>query len=328
MSNLPAHQDIDAIGKIGSKICDICGGPDGNIWLHCDSWTKWMRYGCGCNVTYCEKCKDLANGKAKELRAINRAKAEKAEKEMLKDINHKTLARLRHRYFDDFNCSKEFRDWVESVVGKEKMEELLDVKCDCCGKLLSQTKYFFEDKEGKQSQKTIDEIETYCYEAVGRNPKTEPFKTGFSSLSDDFRIGCSDKQQPEIAFQSAIWDYCERNNLNSQDMDSFHKAFNATKGVDCGGTGEWSYGYFVYYMPTKTYLGKFRKYGGDWVQIIQTNRKKIEEEQERLRERYGDKYSNNKDFWEEYRSIDEKVEYSYFCSKNCNKINELEIIFI
>lgn len=326
ITDSPTNQDLDALGKIGQTKCDICGGPDGDFWLHCDSWTKWLRLGCGCNVTHCDKCKDAADARSKELKAANRIKAEAAEVEMLKNMKSGQLARLRYRYIDDFNCSDDFREWVASIVGEEKMKEYLDVPCKECGKLLGQPKYTFEDKDGNRRLATIDEIEDYCYQVMERNKETEPFKPAYDSFEGDFHIGAANYHEPEIGFQSQIWDYYERkgwdHNIKNEDFggDHWKEATHNTRGPDCGGTYEWSYGHFIYYLPTKKYLGKLMKRGGDWPQIIQINRKQLEEEQKQLREKLGgDKCYDNPEFWPAYRVIDEKQEWAYFCGKECRE---------
>jgi hypothetical protein len=317
LTDSPTNQDIDALGKIGQKTCDICGGPDGHMWLHCDSWTKWMRFGCGCNVMHCDKCSDAAKVKSKEIRTANRIKAEEAEREMLRDIKPGELARLRYRYYDTFDCGEDFRNWVSSVVGDEKMKEYLDVPCHGCGKLLGQPKYTFEDKDGNRSLKTMDEMEEYSYKVLGRDPKTEPFKCSRDSLAAEYQWGSG---ETEIAFETPIWDYFERKGWGHNDHDKpeywarFNEAFNATKGPDCGGKGEWSYGHFIYYMPTRTYLGKFMKRGGDWPQVVQSNREQLDKEKEELRAKLG---YDHPDFWPEYRKIDEKEQWDYYCGKEC-----------
>jgi hypothetical protein len=323
MTDSPTNQDLDAIGKIGQNKCDICGGPDGHMWLHCDSWTKWMRFGCGCNVMHCDNCKDAADARSKELSAANRIKAEAAEVKMLQNMNAGQLARLRSRYIDSFHCDELFRNWVASVVGEEKMKEYLDVPCKTCGKPLGQTKYTFEDKDGNRRLATVDEIEDYCYQVMGRNKETEPFKPAYDSLKSDVRVGAANYHTPEIGFQDPIWDYYERkgwdHDIKQEDFSGpqWKEALNATRGEDCGGNFEWSYGHFIYFLPTKTFLGKMMKRGGDWPQIVQINRKQLEEEQDKLRERLGENYHKHPEFISAYKEIDAKQEWVYFCGKDC-----------
>ena len=310
----PVDQDMDGINKALSgkwNVCDICGKEGrGSYWLHCDSWTKWMHYGCGCNVNHCEDCKDAANAKSRELINANRKKAEEAEKEMLKTITAGQLARLRYRYCDDFNCSHEFREWVQSVVGEDRMKEMLDVPCNACGKLLGPTKYTFEDKDGNRSLKTMQEVEDYCYQVLNRDSNTEPFKN------------MSNWGNAEIKFQTPIWDYYERKGWSHDlslcdDRNHFNEASQATKGPDCGGSSEWSYGYYIYHMPTKTYLGRYMKRGGDWVQTVKTNRVQLEQEMKELRERFGDDYHKNEAFYPACQAIENKEKWAYYCGKEC-----------
>ncbi len=307
----PTDQDMDGINKALSgkwNVCDICG-KEGSNWLHCDSWTKWMRYGCGCNVTHCEACKDVAEAKSNEIISANRKKAEEAEREMLRTVKPGgQLARLRYRYCDDFDCSKSFRDWVEGVVGEARMKELLDVPCDRCGKLLGATKYTFEDNDGNRSLKTMHEIEDYCYQVLNRDPATEPFKD------------MNDWQNSEIKFQTPIWDYYERKGWEHGVMDDrehFNEAFNATKGPDCGGNSDWSYGYYIYHMPTKKCLGRYMKRHGDWAQTVQTNRKQLEQEMKELNERFGDDRYQNEAYLPAAQAIEAKQQWGYYCGKEC-----------
>lgn len=285
------HQDLEALTK-DFDTCQFCGSKIGIIWGHYDSWTKWMRYGCGCNVYYCKNCESQGKSKSIQLKMENRSKAEAAEIKMLKEITPKQLPRLRSRYLNDFQAGEEFYQWVATHVGEEKANEYLKVPCDICGNHLGITKYTFEDKDGNRSLKTIDEIELYCYQVLNRDPESQPF------IPNDAEV--------EIAFQSAAWDYQERNNIDHKDT-----SFNFRRLPD----DFWSYGNFIYYMPTRTFLGKMTKRDGDAPQILQTNYDELSKEQKELRVKHDNKYT--KEYWEELSVINAKQEWGYYCSKAC-----------
>ena len=321
LKDSPTDQDVGALGKIGQTKCDICGEEGADHWLHSDSWTKWLRFGCGCTLMTCGKAECAAGAEVlrKQLIAQNREKAEAAEREMLKATDAGSLSSLRYRYFEDFNCGQQFRDWVSSVVGEERMREILDVACRQCGKPLGQTRYTFQTPEGVRSLKTIDEIEIFCYERMGRDPQTEPFRTQTKSMGDDFRVG--GMNEAEIGFERSQFHYFVQKGWPTENMteqrERWDEAWHATKGQDCGGTNDWSYGYFIYYLPTTTFLGQMMKRHGDWVQIVQLNRKQVEEAQTALRAQYGENYHEHKEFWEQYNEINKMQEWGYFCGKEC-----------
>jgi hypothetical protein len=328
ITDSPTDQDLDALGKI-NKACDICGGPNGDIWLHCDSWTKWMRFGCGCNVHHCNtpECSAGAKLKSQVLRDENRVKAEESERKMLLNISSGQLARLRSRYLKDFNCSEDFRDWVQGVVGEERMREFLDVSCACCGKQLGPVKYKFEDKDGKCRLATLDEIESYCYSVLGRDPLTEPFYYKWD-INSDFRVGVPNEDEPEIAFKSDIWDYFEKKGggHNCQDFPSFHEAYKVVNVEN----NEWSGCCFIYHMPTRTCLGRMIQRGGDWPQVVMLNQKQLNDEKDELRKQMGDEYFKNPGFFPACHDIDKKQEWAYYCSKACceKSTTEQATIFI
>lgn len=326
MKDAPADQDVGALGKVNQKHCDICGKPTENLtWNHCDSWTKWMRFGCGCNLMVCqdEKCKEEAEAKRKELLAANRKKAEEAEIEMLKNIDPGQLARLRYRYYDSFNCSPEFRDWVQSAVGEDRMKEMLDVPCERCGQTIGPPKYTFEDKDGTKYLWTLDEIERYCYQVMDRDPEKEPFFHKMGSASSDYRVG---GMKSEILFERPVFHYFVQKGWSTErmteDQSKWNEAMKATRGPDCGGDYYWSYGHFIYHEPTMTYLGVMAKRDGDWPQVVQSNAAQLEKERNQLRERCGGAdgdygYMDHPDWSDGYRAIEAKKEWTYFCSKAC-----------
>lgn len=328
IADSPTDQDLDALGKINQDTCDICGGPHGDIWMHCDSWTKWMRFGCGCNVHHCNtpECSAGAKLRAQILREENRAKAEESERKMLLSISPDQLARLRGRYFSDFNCAEEFRDWVQSVVGEEKMREFLDLNCACCGAQLGPSKYTFEDKDGNRRLVTLAEIESYCYSALGRDPVTEPFYYKWD-LQSDFRVGIPNEDEPEIAFKSDIWDYFERKGGgHNHDFPSFHEAYNIVNVEN----NEWSGCYFVYHIPTRTCLGRMMRRGGDSAQIVMLNRKELDEEKSELRGQICVNPYKDPKFLSAYKAIENKAKWGYYCSKGCcnNSTTNPAAIFI
>jgi len=320
LKDAPADQDVDAIAKATKDkiMCDVCGEREGDIWMHCDSWTKWMRFGCGCNVHYCgDECKEGAEAIKREKLAENGNRAKEAEKKALEDPNAGQLARIRARYLDAFNCSQEFRDWVESVVGEEKMHEYLDIPCECCGQQLGEIRYFFEDPDGNQSLKPMDEIEIYCREKLGLAEEDPPFTIKSECYTDK-------NKEAEIMLAGPVWDYYERkgweHGLKYYGDDAVEgekarhdEAWDATKDKACGGSCEWMHATFIWHLPTKTYLGKWRKAGGDWPQIVQTNREELDAERKQICEKYGE----NPDWGKEYRAVDEKQKWAYFCCKEC-----------
>jgi hypothetical protein len=322
VTDCPTDQHVDALNKFDENKCDVCGGPDGNIWMHSDSWTQWLRYGCGCNVMHCQKpeCAKGAEVIRRSKIAENRIKAEEYERETLRNIQPEQLSRIRYRYHDAFNCGDHFRDWVKSVVGEEKMKEYLDVACDNCNKLIEPPRYKFQDKDGHNHLWMVDEIKDYCYEVTGRNKNDSPFL-------HDKENDCS-----EIEFKTILWDYYERkgwehnrkDHTSPEEAERFDEAFRATN------EDEWAYGQFIYYMPTKTFLGKKSRRGGDLIQVVQSNREQLEKEQEELDRSMGkDKY-NNPSFWTEYKAIEKKKTWSYFCGEDCRakSTNQKGMLFI
>ena len=325
LKDSPTDQDLGAIAKVGQRYCDVCGKETENLmWLHCDSWTKWMRYGCGTNINYCsdsEECKAGASTLRVERVKANREKAEEAERNMLREVLDKPdqLPRLRSRWFNDFDCGKPFWDWVVSVVGEEDAEKILVVPCDVCDEILGPFRYTFEDSNGNRSLKSMSEIEQFCYELLDRDPEKSPFK-----------LCGHNKEDGDIGFQSPIWDYYERQGWphyvgrdeDPEEANRFNEAFNATKGPDCNGDSEWSYGYYIYHMPTRTCLGRFMKRYGDGPQIVQINRQELEEELLELREKFKTERGENyrcDEFYEAMNAIQSKQQWVYFCCKKCNE---------
>ena len=325
LKDSPKDQDVAALGKIGQTKCDICGGEGATNWLHCDAWTKWMRLGCGTNIMHCGKpdCTAQAHVLKRDVISKNRTEAEETERQMLRNIGPGQLARLRYRWYDSFNCSEEFWDWVEGVVGEERAREILEVPCACCGKTLGMPRYTFQDQNGVRSLKTIEEIELHCYAVMGRDPESEPFKSELGSLKDNVRAG--GMRKAEIIFESPIFHYYVQHGWSTERMadqrDHWDEAIKATRGRDCGRqyNYEWAYGRFIYYQPTMTFLGQFMKRGGDWPQVVQTNRKQQEEALAALRDQYGENCHENEEFWPKHREISEQQEWAYYCGEECRK---------
>jgi hypothetical protein len=171
-------QHADAINKICSgkmNTCDFCGTADGVSWLHFDSWTRWLRIGCGCNISCCQNCREQVHDRRIEIIAANREEARKNEDKYLINPSEGDLCFIRCRYYHAFNCGEDFRDWVASVVGVEKMKEILNVPCQRCGAILGhsqakpqvvQTNYrqlLEEEDQLKKRFKSDDDESEYSY---------------------------------------------------------------------------------------------------------------------------------------------------------------------
>jgi len=308
--NLPS-QDAEAVALATQpkRDCEVCGKEGGGIiWLHCDSWTKWLRYGCGTNVMYCsDACKEGADRIRKERVSVNAEKAKQSEINTLKKMEYKDSnhQHVLSRFLDTFDESKSFFDWVVEHIGEEGAVKFLKVPCDCCGNYLGATRYSFETPEGERSRKTAFEIERYCYDRTGLNPENELFK---------------DDKDKEIVPQTSTWDYYERKGWEhngTDDMVHWREARDAIRNTF------WDSGYFFYHMPTKTFLGKMAKRGGDWTRFLQLNYGEEQVAQDALREKYGgkDEYSKSKNFWKEFgdlRTVQERQEvWGWYCGEDC-----------